>query len=211
MTPSNPHRSHARDIVGAFPSRGANIDLPKNPHSKRGRLILLLLEIWGGLTALAIIALLLFESMALINATLWHMRHGNTVSFDGHLFHLPLSWYPGPVTTPGELNLHHAQFGGVSISNIALAIYPKTLSNQAATDRIAVMTGSLNKSQPNSDRWIAETLRGRKLTFHCTVSTVAGVEESLTCQAADSNLTVIALAVGRTARTQALDILETSE
>jgi hypothetical protein len=185
--------------------------LPKKPHSKRGRLILLILEIWGGLTALAIIGLLLFESTALFSATLWHMRHGNTVSFDGHLFHLPLAWYPDPVTTPGELSLHHAQFGGVSISNIALAIYPKTLDDQAATDRIAAMTGNLNKSQSSSDTWTAETLRGRKLTFHCTVSTIAGVEESLTCQAADSNLTVIALAVGQTARTQALDILETSE
>lgn len=183
----------------------------KKTFKKHSRLILLLLEIWGVLTALAIIALLVFESLAPLHAAIWHVRHGSTVSFDGHLFHLPLSWYPDPVTTPGELSLHHAQFGGVSVSNIALAIYPKTLNDQAATDRIAVMTGSLNKSQSNSDRWTVETLRGRKLTFHCTVSTIEGVEESLTCQAADSNLTVIALAVGRTARTETLNILETSE
>lgn len=181
------------------------------PHSKRGRLILLILEVWGGLTALAIIALLLFESMALINATLWHMRHGNTITFDGHLFHLPRSWYPEPATAPGELFLRRAQFGGVSVSSIALAIYPKTLDDQAASDRIAAMTDSLNKIQSNSDMWTAETLRGRELTFHCTVSTLAGVEESLTCQAANSNLTVIAIAVGRTARAEALNILETSE
>lgn len=206
MHPSILFRS--RDIVGR---QGAPNDLPKKPHSKLGRLALLLIEIWGSLTALAIIALLVFESLAPINAFLWHMRHGNTVSFDGHVFHLPRSWYPEPAAVPGELFLRRAQFGGASVSSIALAIYPKTLDDQAASDRIAAMTGSLNKIQSSSNTWTAETLRGRKLTFHCTVSTLAGVEESLTCQAADSNLTLIAIAVGPTARSQTLDIIETSE
>ena len=181
------------------------------PHSKRGRLILLVLEIWGGLTALAIIVLVVFESLVPIHAALWHMRHGSTVSFDGHLFHLPLSWYPDPVTTPGELSLRHAQFGGISVSSITLAIRPQALNDQAANDKVAAMTGSLNQHEATSDTWTPETLGGRKLTFHCTMSTIAGVEESLICQAADSNLTAIVLAVGSAARTQALDILETSE
>lgn len=206
MRPCDPHPP--RDIVG---QQGATDDLLKKPHSKLGGLTLLLIEIWGSLAALAIIVLLVVESLGPINAFLWHMRHGNTITFDGHTFHLPRSWYPEPAASPDELFLHRAQFGGASASSVALAIYPKTLDDQAASDRITAMTGSLNKIQSDSNMWIAETLRGRKLTFHCAVSTLAGVEESLTCQGANSNLTVIAIAIGHTARTQTLDILETSE
>lgn len=201
------------DIVETFVKlRGAINDLSKKPHSKRGRLILLVLEIWGGLTALAIIALLLFESTALINAALWHMRHGNTVSFDGHVFHLPRSWYPDPDSHPGQFGLQHAQFGSVDISHITLATRPQTLNGQAAVDLIAAMTAHLNQHElVPLNRWTNETLRSRTLTFHCAMQSTQGFEETLICQAADSNLTILEITGGSSARAEALNILETSE
>jgi hypothetical protein len=186
--------------------------LLKRPSSKLGRLTLLSIAICGGLAAILALAILADESIDPARSAIWHMRHGSTVSFDGHLFHLPLSWYPEPVTTPGQLNLRHAQFGGMTIDSVDLAMRPRSLNDQAATDTIRAETANLNQHEPaSSASWAAETLRGRKLTFHCTMSTTAGAAETLICQAADSNLIVFALTAGRSQRTDALNIIETSE
>jgi len=186
--------------------------LLKKISTRLGRFTLLFIAICGGLTATLALALLAYESVDPIESALWHMRHGSTVSFDGHLFHLPLSWYPELATTPGQLNLRHARFGGITVDSVTFAMRPRSLNEQAATDKIAAETANLNRHEPSSSvRWTPETLRSRQLTFHCTMSSTAGAEETLICQADDSNLTVFALTTGPSARTGALNIIETSQ
>lgn len=188
------------------------IDNLPTQNLKLGRIALRYFAIAGVLIAAAVLALLAYESVDPLAAAIWHARHGNTVSFDGHRFHLPLSWYPDPDSHPGQLTLRHASFGGITIDSVTLAMRPHTLNEQAATSSIAAETANLNKTEPaSSDRWTPETLRARSLTFHCTMSSTAGAAETLICQAANSNLTVFALTAGRSAHTDVLNIIETSE
>jgi hypothetical protein len=180
--------------------------------TKFGRLALLFIAVCGGLTAMLVLVILGFESTGPIHAALWHMRHGSTVSFDGHRFHLPLLWYPDPGNHPGQLDLQHAQFGSVAFDHITLATVPRQLDSQAAADDIAAMTAHLNDHELTpSSRWTIEKLNARTLVFQCTMQTTDGTEETLICQAVDSNLRILALTMGRAAHTGALNIIETSE
>jgi hypothetical protein len=186
--------------------------LLKKPSTKLGRLTLRFFAICGGLTAILVLAILAFEAADPIHAAFWHMRHGSTVSFDGRIFHLPLLWYPDPDSHPGQFGIQRAQFGSTAFSHITLATEPRQMDDQAAINDIAVMTSHLNKQELDpSSRWTTEALRGRTLAFHCTMQTSNGAEETLICQAAGSNLRVLAITMGRSAHTQALDIIETSE
>lgn len=180
--------------------------------TKLGRIAIRYFAVGGALIAAAILAILAYESVDPLASAIWHARHGSTVSFDGHLFHLPLSWYPDPDGHPGQLTFRHAEFGGITIDSVTLAMRPRSLNEQAAANSIATETANLNKGEPaSSDRWTPETLRGRNLTFRCTMSTTAGAAETLICQAVDSNLTVFSLTSGRSARADILNIIETSE
>ncbi len=97
---------------------------------KLGRLTLLFMAITGQLEIVLLIAIFAEKSditftygvrLTLSRATAWHLRHGNTITFDGHTFHLPHSWYPNPDSRPGELDLQHATFGSLDFDTIHLA------------------------------------------------------------------------------------------
>ena len=185
--------------------------MPKKLATKFKRLTLLFVAICGGIIVILLLVITA-EASGPIHAAIWHMRHGNTVSFDGHRFHLPLLWYPDPDSHPGQFGIQRAQFGSMAFSHITLATEPRQLDDHAAINDIAVMTAHLNKHELDpSSRWTTEALQGRSLAFHCTMQTSNGAEETLICQAAGSNLRVLAITMGRSAHTQALDVIETCE
>jgi hypothetical protein len=173
--------------------------------------LFLLALAYAGLMAISLVAAAVISSLPLVHAAAWHVRHGSTVAYDGHLFYLPLYWYPDPDSRPGQLGLQHAQFGAIDINHITLGTEPQKLDAQTAQDKITALAVNLNKRHPEpADHWTTETLQGRKLTFHCMMSSTQGFGETLVCLAADSNLRLVILSTGR-ARTDALNVLETSE
>jgi hypothetical protein len=186
--------------------------LLKTFMTRFGRLAVRFIAVCGGLTAILVLVILGFESTGPFHAAVWHMRHGSTVSFDGHRFHLPFLWYPDANNHPGQFGLQRAQFGSIAFDHITLATVPRGLDNQAATGQIAAMTAHLNSGELTpSSRWTTEQLSGRALVFRCTMQTTDGAQETLICQAVDSNLRILALTMGRAAHTGALNIIETSE
>lgn len=182
----------------------------KKPSTSLGRILFLLAIAYGGFTAIALIALLGMKAEEPLHAIAWHARHGNTVTYDGHLFHLPALWYPQPGSRPAELTLVRARFSSLGLNHIDLRMAPVRMDRTAATDSMARMADQFNRLSNSPDDWKAETLHGRSLEFHCIMSSTQGIAETLECQAADSNLAMSIMAFG-SARTEALNILETSE
>jgi hypothetical protein len=182
----------------------------KQISSNLRRLILLFLAIGGGL-AIILVLLIGFDPIPRIHAALWHLRHGNAVSYDGHTFHLPPSWYPDPHSNPGQLALQHAEFASLDLDRITLATKPPALDDRGTLDEIDKLTANLNKSTPGpSPQWTTESLRGRTLIFHCAAST-GDTQQTLICQATSSDLRILVMTDDGSARTQALSILETSQ
>ena len=127
--------------------------------------------------------------------------------------HLPLPayWYPDPENRPNKLILQEAHFGSLGISDVLLRTMPQKVDGQAAQEQIANKAVEFNQHSHSSDQWTVETLQGRSLAFHCMMSSSDGIAEILICRAADSDLDVFINTAGRRARSDALNILETSE
>ncbi len=85
------------------------------------------------------------------------------------------------------------------------------MDERAAQKAISDDAALFNQHSQSEDEWSLEDLRGRKLSFHCTMSSIEGMLETVVCQAVDSNLALVIHAAGPRARAEALNILETSE
>ena len=186
--------------------------------SKLGRLALLFMAISGQIEMILWIAtfserskfIYTYEVSPALNATAWHLRHGNTVAFDGHIFHLPSSWYPDPDSHPGELDFRHTALGSIDLDTVHLTTTALKLDDQSLQDYYAKATAHFNGRSAIPDEWKQETLTGRRLTFHCIASRPNGMLNLLACQAAGSTLRVNVVASDHS-RVDALNILETSE
>jgi len=147
-----------------------------------------------------------------IRATNCHMRNGSTVTYDGHTFHLPPHWYPDPNSRPNELDLIHTTFGAIDFNTVHLSTTPRKLDDDALQEQFAKMVDMRNERSNVPHEWAPETLEGRKLRFHCMANNFeGGALQTLICQAVDSNLQVGVILGSRHTRTDALNILETSE
>ncbi len=58
------------------------------------RLVMLFGMVVGSMILLAVIAVVGFAEWPLVTATLWHMRNGNSVEFEGHSFRVPIFYEP---------------------------------------------------------------------------------------------------------------------
>lgn len=192
------------------------IHLSTKPLTRLGRLVILFMAIMGQLTMIAWLAtfaerssfIFTYEVKPSLRAAAWHIRHGDAVTYDGHRFHLPASWYPEPDSHTGDLDLRYVPFGTLSLDGIHLKSGQK-LNGQNLQQLFAKNANFLNERSNVPHEWRLETLQGRKLTFYCMASD-QDPTHILNCQAADSDLRAVAL-TGAKSHIAALNILETSE
>lgn len=211
------------DIVGpSFKSLRSNErTLLKKLSTKLGRLALLFMAIMGQIDMILMAATVAerssftftYEAKPALRAVAWHIRHGDTVTYDGHAFHLPAYWYPEPNRQVGGIDLHFAPFGSLSLDSVHLATGQKR-DGQTLHAEFAKTADHLNERSTIPNQWRVETLQGRNLTFQCLASDSPMLPpmmlHTLTCQASDSNLRVT-LFTSTKSHTAALNILETSE
>lgn len=149
-----------------------------------------------------------YEIKPAFRAAAWHMRHGDTVNYDGHRFHLPARWYPETNSRTGSLDLLYAPLGSLSLDGIHLKPGQR-LNGESLQQQFAKNANRLNERSSVPDEWRLETLEGRKLTFYC-MATDQNSQHLLVCQAADSDLRFV-VDTGPKSHAAALNILETSE
>jgi hypothetical protein len=195
--------------------RGAMNDLLKTPFAKFFRTRLPLLAVLCGLASIPTSAYMatyvfFYSCPSALRAIAWHHRHGDTVAYDGHLFHVPAFWYPDLEKRPDRLMLHEAHFGSLNLENVIFRTMPQKTDDRIAQQQIAEKASYFNNHSNSPNKWTLEKLQGKRLVFDCMMVSTAGVAELIACQAADSDLEVVLDANG-SHRTEALDILETSE
>lgn len=187
--------------------------MQKKLLTKLGRIALLFMAISGQIWIALVIfeASMTFDSNVLpsIRATIWHVRNGSTVIFDGHRFHLPAFWYPSPNEQIGGLDLQYAPLGSPALEGIHLKSLPRKVDDRTLQEQFKKNVDHLNEHSAVPHEWTLETLQGRTLTFRC-IANETGIVHTLVCEGFDSNL-AFAVTAGPKAHRDALNILETSE
>lgn len=135
--------------------------LSKRRSTRLGRLAILFMAIMGQINVVFLGALLITESttdfqlriLPAMRATAWHMRNGNTVTYDGHRFHLPASWYPEPDNRRGALDLRYVSLGTLSLDRIHLETGQNSMNKpcNSCLQRTRMVSTSAPGSPTNGD------------------------------------------------------------
>ena len=160
----------------------------KQTRVKPLRLLLLFGIAMGSITLLSLIGLICEAEWPSVRTIAWHIRHGKTVSLEGHAFQVPLLYEPEVTKRGKEIGLieYPGLFGGIAA--VTLDSTGKVL-DETSTDHWRSTLMDLFNKHPNSfDRYTLETIRGTRLTFVCIVDN-SDLGQSLICHAVGTDLT----------------------
>lgn len=173
-----------------------------------GRLLWLFVIANICIVVLSVVGLVVWANISTVQAIGWHLRHGNKVALDGHIFHVPLLWNCTPDTRPKSLKLEedHEILGG--LNSIDLSATGKVLDSTAARRWQAEHIASVNRTAP--DTLSGEIIHGKHLEFVCLRNNIGGIGDSLFCRVSNTDLSVDVFA-SKKYRTETRAILETSD
>lgn len=140
---------------------------------------------------IAIVAIIVASGMLLfraqIAALLWHLRHGNELTWDGHSMTLPLLWTPSSGSDVNVLKVHRAFTSGgedeLSFKNSEMFLG----STDQASKWQAETVESMN-SKSTSKPYTAYTVVTDAGDVFCIDSGKGGLTANFVCKLAGSNL-----------------------
>jgi hypothetical protein len=155
------------------------------PRVKPLRLLLLFGIAIGSITLLGLIG----SEWPLVSAIAWHVRNGNTVTVEGHTFHVPLPYEPEISNGGAQIEMieYPRLLGG--IAKVTIESTGKILDDTATNRWQSTLIDAIQKHATTDDSWETETIRGTRLTFTCIVET-SKLGQFLTCQANGTDIYV---------------------
>jgi hypothetical protein len=181
----------------------------KNANVSPRRLIKLFLIAMGSFVILGLLAVLMMASSPAMSAIGWHIRHGDTVTVEGHIFRVPFSY---DVTSNGSNSeIQIARYPGLfdGASWVTVEAKGKVFQTEDALAWQTQVISAVNTAPKPDSRLYPESVHGRQLTFICVRNDLQGVAETLICHAAGTNLGVSTTASNKYRR-EVREILETS-
>ena len=142
----------------------------------------------GGITLLAVLAVVGLAEWPLVTATVWHLRNGNAVELEGHSFHVPPLYHPEVSNGGKQIDIMKDPRLFAGGASVTLESNPKTLDEDAINRWQAALIAAIRNHRHDPPAPTPLTVRGKKLTFLCVDIGVGG--ESLVCHAVGTNLTV---------------------
>ena len=163
----------------------------------------------GSITLLAVIAVVGVAEWPLVTATLWHMRNGNNVELEGHLFRVPLLYEPESSKGGKQIDILQSPRLFSSGSSVTIESNSKVLDLGAASRWQSDLLGAIGTHRNDASRSTPLTLHGKKLTFVCVDIAVVG--DSLLCHAVGTGLTISTSAPSPTQIRDTRAMIATSE
>jgi len=160
----------------------------KQPRVKPPRFLLLLFVAFGCITLISLIGLVCMAEWPSVSAIAWHIRHGKTVTLEGHTFKVPLLY--GPEISKGGAQIDMIEYPGLfnGIGTVTLESTGKILDETSTDHWRSTLMDLFNRHPNGSNHYAFETIRGTRLIFLCIVDT-SDSGQSLVCRAAGTDLT----------------------